>query len=64
MARRRVSDCDEARCRGERRPQSTADTKKALSKWHQGTPRRVPSQSPQLTELFSPISRCWSRRNN
>jgi hypothetical protein len=59
MARRPVSDCDEARCRSERHPQSTSDIKKALSKLHQGTPRGVPPQSPQLTELtelFSPIS--------
>jgi hypothetical protein len=56
IARRPVSDYGETRCRGERRPQSTADTKKALSKRPQGTPRGVPPQSPQRTELFSRIS--------
>src|SRR5215468_8387512 len=56
MARRPVSDCGETRCRDERCPQSTADAKKALSKRHQGTPRGVTPQSPQLTELFSPIT--------
>src|SRR5215813_7830805 len=56
MARRPVSDCNEARCRSERRPQSTSDIKEALSKLHEGTPRGVPPQSPQLTELLSPIS--------